>query len=75
MFANQMSARLGGMNDGKVIVYGFDKSQTLADFMTKTGVAPEEIHRICWLQEGSIGVHFKELSRAQEYAARVNGRR
>ncbi len=38
MFANQMSARLGGMNDGKVIVRGFDRNQTLDDFMTKTGV-------------------------------------
>jgi hypothetical protein len=75
MFANQMSARLGGMNDGKVIVNGFDKSRTLADFMTRTGVAQEEIHEIRWLREGSIGVHFKDPSRAQEYAATVNGRR
>lgn len=75
MFANQMSARLGGMNDGKVIVRGFDRNQTLDDFMTKTGVTQQEIHEIRWLQEGSIGVHFKELSRAQEYAATVNGRR
>jgi hypothetical protein len=75
MFANSMSARLGGMNDGKGIVNGFDKRQTLADFMAKTGVTQEEIHEICWLREGSIGVHFKEFLRAQEYAARLNGRR
>ena len=75
MFANQMSARVGAMNDGKVIVRGFDKSRTLADFMAQARVSADEIKEITWLQEGSIGVHFKELSRAQEFANQINGRR
>lgn len=62
-------------NDGKVIVRGFDKGRTLADFMAQVAVSADEIRGITWLQEGSIGVHFKDLARAQEFANQTNGRR
>ena len=74
MFANQISARLGGARDGKVIVSGFDPSRTLEDFMNKFGVQPEEIHQILWLYEKSIGIHFVSLERAQQFVQSLNGR-
>lgn len=74
MFAKPMSARVGEMNNGKVIVSGFDKSLTLEDFMNQTEISRDEILDIRWLQEGSIGVHFKEVTRAHAFAKQINRR-
>lgn len=72
MFANDITARLGAMNDGKVIVRGFDPNRTLADFMQSYGVSQSEIHEIRWLQERSIGVQFKEQSRAESFVREIS---
>ena len=74
MFANQISARLGGARDSKVIRSGFDPSRTLEDFMNRFGVQRDEIHHILWLQEKSIGIHFVNLERAQQFVQSLNGR-